>query len=72
MDSSEEEEGPSSPPVGPPATGERADRQQAAPGTELPNAPELKEAPSEKEEEGATDKEAPDQGAAREREDDES
>ncbi|MDQ3758815.1 MAG: hypothetical protein M3331_02575 [Actinomycetota bacterium] len=69
----EDEEPETSPDAGPPATGERSDHRTTAPGVEMPHAPERREAPDEAEEQGAQPAgDAPDEGAAREREDDRS
>ena len=66
-----EDEGPEvSPDAGPPATGERSDRRTTVPGVELPNSPERSEATPEDKEGTQPPGDAPDEGAAREREDD--
>ncbi len=73
MAEEEDEEPEVSPDAGPPATGERSDRRTTAPGVNMPDAPERPESADEAEEEGGQpEEEAPDEGAAREREDDRS
>ena len=62
-----------SPDAGPPATGARPDQRNTVPGVDVPDAPERREATGGKGDEAPQPGEkAPDDGAAREREDDRS
>ncbi len=67
----DDEEPEVSPDAGPPATGARSDQRNTVPGVEVPDAPERREATGGDDDETPQPGEsAPDEGAAREREDD--